>query len=49
VHFAASIAASIAASGCRFWLPFCGAKSFDDILLSDWKRIQNSGIEGLRD
>jgi hypothetical protein len=31
--FAVSIAASIAASGCRFWLPFCRAKSLSDILL----------------
>jgi hypothetical protein len=26
--FAASISGSVAASGCRFWMPFCTAKLF---------------------
>jgi hypothetical protein len=35
VHFAVSIAVSIAASGCRFRLPFCRAKSQRGMILPD--------------
>ena len=43
------VAVSIAASGCRFSLPFGKAKSLSSILLSDEKGFTDWGIEGSRD
>jgi hypothetical protein len=47
------VAISIAASGCRFWLPFCKAKCIHDTI-SPQNELQaiggrgNSGIDKLR-
>ncbi len=40
VSFAASIAVTIAVSGCRFWLPFCTAKSQCCMILPDENELR---------
>jgi hypothetical protein len=41
------VAVSIAASGCRFWLPFCRLKYFNAILLSGKNELRDWGTKFL--